>query len=43
MERIEICLCGMGQCDYCPISEQIERWEVEQAIREEYENNLERC
>ena len=42
MERIEICLCGIGPCEYCSINEQIERWEVEQAIREEYENNLER-
>lgn len=42
MERIEICMCGFCECEYCSISEQIERWEVEQAIREEYENNLER-
>lgn len=42
MERIEICLCGMGICEACSINEQIERWEVEQAIREEQECNMER-
>lgn len=41
MERIEICLCGMAPCEYCSISEQIERWEMEEALREEQECNME--
>ena len=42
MDKIEICLCGIGECEACSINEQIARWEVEQALREEQEYNLER-
>lgn len=41
MDKIEICLCGMGECEACSINEQIARWEVEQALREEQECNME--
>lgn len=43
MEMALICTCGMEDvCGFCSISEQIERWEMEEALREEYENNLEK-
>ena len=42
MEMALICTCGMEDvCGFCSINEQIARWEIEEALREERENNLE--
>lgn len=37
-----ICVCGMGECGFCSINEQIERWEIERDLQEEREYALER-
>lgn len=42
-EKVILCVCN--QCELCDMNMNwfIEQWEVEEALREERENNLEKC